>query len=131
MQRLLDIGFTKSGYWVRTESGIERRIELNTDATNILYSFISDDELLYVGKTVQQLKKRMYGYQKPYATQTTNIRVNDLIKKRLDSGRPVDIYAFSDHGLLNFGVFHLNIAAGLEDSIIATINPPWNKTGKI
>ena len=130
MQRLLDIGFTKSGHWARTESGIERRIKQNADAINILYCFISDNEMLYVGKTVQQLKKRMYGYQKPSNSQATNIRVNDLIIKRLDSGCPVDIYALPDHGLLHFGAFHLNLAAGLEDSIIATINPPWNKTGK-
>jgi len=36
-----------------------------------------------------------------------------------------------DNGLLHFGDFHVNLAAGLEDSIIKTLNPLWNKTGKV
>jgi hypothetical protein len=130
MQRLLDIGFRLSGCWVRSDSGIECKIEENGEKRNILYSFISDGEVLYVGKTVQALKKRMYGYQNPGPTQTTNIRGNKNIMDVLDSGSEVEIYALPDNGLLHFGVFHVNLAAGLEDSIISALNPVWNKTGR-
>jgi len=32
----------------------------------------------------------------------------------------------ADHGLLHYGGFHVNLAAGLEDSLIRDLNPPWN-----
>ena len=31
-----------------------------------------------------------------------------------------------DTGLLRYGGFHINLAAGLEDSLISDISPPWN-----
>ena len=130
MKRLLHIGFQFSGRWLRSKSGIECRIEENGDKKNILYSFISEEEILYVGKTTRTLKKRMYGYQNPGPTQTTNTKGNQNIMNLLDSGREVEIYALPDNGLLHFGVFHVNLAAGLEDSIISTVNPVWNKTGR-
>jgi hypothetical protein len=83
--------------------------------------------VLYVGKTTQQLKKRLYGYQNPRSTQATNLRGNAAISKELSDGRSVIIYALPDNGLLKFGGFHLNLAAGLEDSLINDLRPPWNK----
>ena len=71
----------------------------------------------------------MYGYQKPGATQTTNIKNNDLIKEFLLRGEAVDILALPDHGLLHYGTFHINLAAGLEDSLVSVLNPEWNRTG--
>jgi len=71
----------------------------------------------------------MYGYQNPGPTQSTNIKGNQKIGDLLNDGNQVDIYALPDNGLLHFGVFHINLAAGLEDNIVTTLNPPWNKTG--
>ena len=96
------------------------------DSSNILYAFISDGEVLYVGKTTQTLQKRIYGYQKPGPTQFTNIKGNKLLRELLTEGKSVSIYALPDDGLHRIGSFHLNLAAGLEDSIIATLKPKWN-----
>jgi hypothetical protein len=41
----------------------------------------------------------------------------------------VEIYALPDNGLLRYGGFHVNLAAGLEDSIVRDLNPPWNRLG--
>ena len=38
----------------------------------------------------------------------------------------MDILALPDNGLLHYGQFHVSLAAGLEDSIISVIAPPWN-----
>ena len=68
----------------------------------------------------------MFVYQKPNQDQRTNWRnrlaIVDLIKR----GEPVEILALADSGLLRYGSFYLNPAAGLEDSIIQTIKPEWN-----
>jgi len=129
MNRLLDIGFRKVGTWDQTESGIAYTLDDCADARNILYSFVCGQTVLYVGKTVQPLKKRMYGYQNPGPTQSTNIKGNRNISDLLSDGKQVDIFALPDNGLLHFGAFHINLAAGLEDSIVKTLNPVWNKTG--
>lgn len=41
----------------------------------------------------------------------------------------MEIHVLPDNGLLYYGGFHVNLAAGLEDSLVATIRPVWNKTG--
>ncbi|MBU4273293.1 MAG: GIY-YIG nuclease family protein [Planctomycetes bacterium] len=129
MKRLIDIGFRKVGEWNLTQSGIEYSLHDCADARNILYCFVCEQAVLYVGKTVQSLKKRMYGYQNPGPTQSTNIKGNKNICSLLADGKQVNIFALPDNGLLHFGGFHINLAAGLEDSIVKTLNPSWNKTG--
>ena len=71
----------------------------------------------------------MYGYQNPGPTQSTNIKGNKNIGDLLAGRKQVEIYALPDNGLLHFGVFHINLAAGLEDSIVKTLCPEWNRTG--
>ena len=129
MDELINIGFRKVGTWEQTQTGIQFSLFEHADARNILYCFVSDEVVLYVGKTVQPLKKRMYGYLNPGPTQSTNIRGNKNIGDLLAGGKQVEIYALPDDGLLHFGVFHINLAAGLEDSIVKTLQPEWNKTG--
>ena len=130
LSKLTDIGFKKVGIWSLVNCEPELLIEAEGDSANILYSFVVDGVPKYIGKTVQPLKKRMYGYRKPAATQSTNIRNNGNIKSALESGSSIELYVLPDHGLLHFGEFHLNLAAGLEDSIVSSLSPEWNSVGK-
>jgi hypothetical protein len=68
----------------------------------------------------------MGGYKRPAPSQTTNVRNKARIMALLRSGAAVDILALPDNGLLHYGQFHLNLAAGLEDSIIRLLSPEWN-----
>ncbi len=127
MNRLLQIGFRCVGHWkLENEEPIYELTSL-MDTRNILYSFISNGEVKYIGKTVQPLKKRMYGYQNPGPTQSTNIKNNERIRQLLLNGEAVDIFALPDNGLLHYGGFHINLAAGLEDSLISELSPDWNR----
>jgi len=126
MNRLLEIGFAPAGHWLlRGENVIYELANFGTQR-NILYAFVCDGEVKYVGKTVQTLRSRMNGYQTPGNGQTTNIRNNALIKASLRQGTTVEILALPDSGLMHYGQFHLNLAAGLEDSIINVLKPEWN-----
>lgn len=129
LQRLLDIGFRKVGEWKLANGEVASTLNAEADSRNILYAFESEAEVLYVGKTTQPLKARMYGYQNPGPTQSTNIRNNKNLKERLALGGSVSILVLPDHGLLKYGGFHLNLAAGLEDSIVSELKPKWNKAG--
>jgi hypothetical protein len=130
LSKLVKIGFRKVGVWSLANGEPELAIDAEADSENILYSFVVDGIPKYIGKTVQPLKKRMYGYRKPAVTQSTNIRNNSNIKSALENGAAIELYVLPDHGLLHFGEFHLNLAAGLEDSIVSSLSPEWNSVGK-
>ena len=128
--KLAAIGFRKVGEWKGNGAAITFSLQDCAGATNVLYAFVTGEAILYVGKTTMPLKRRMYGYQNPGPTQSTNIKANQLIRSVLEGSTRIEIYALPDNGLLHFGQFHLNLAAGLEDSIIADLRPEWNRTGK-
>jgi hypothetical protein len=130
MNKLLNIGFINVGHWTIINNTLKYHLTSNQVTKNVLYSFISNGIIKYIGKTTMQLTKRMYGYQNPGPSQTTNIRVNGKIKELLQSDQPVDIFILVDNGLLKYGDFKINLAAGLEDTLIYQINPEWNFSGK-
>ena len=86
LEELTEIGFRKVGDVILTEENIDFKIFEEADSRNILYSFIVDGEPVYVGKTVQPLKRRMYGYKSPGKTQATNIRNNANLRTVLQKG---------------------------------------------
>lgn len=125
MQRLIDIGFKKVGYWFLKDNKIS--FDVTSDGkTNILYAYIIDSEVMYVGKSSRTLKERLGNYKNPEPSQKTNMRINSFIKDNLLSGRKVIIYEYSKESDLRIGVFKVDISAGLEESIIKIINPKWN-----
>lgn len=126
LAKLEEIGFTLVGSWKSVEKGINCDLSELADYSNALYAFSVEDDLVYIGKTTQTLRKRFAGYRNPSSTQATNTKNNQKIRQALDQGKRVDIYIFRDMGLLHYGDFHLNLAAGLEDSLILDLDPPWN-----
>lgn len=129
LARLEHMGFRRAGTWQNSGGSPQCLLTECADAENILYAFVVDGVVVYIGKTVQALKRRMYGYQRPSPTQSTNIKGNKFISEALSASRSVEIYALPDNGLLYYGGFHVNLAAGLEDSLVSTLKPAWNKAG--
>jgi hypothetical protein len=129
LERLEAIGFRRVGVWMIQDERITLTLDECGNSKNILYSFVIDQEPVYIGKTVQKLKQRLYGYANPGPTQSTNIRGNKNISESIANGKTVEIFALPDHGLLYFGGFHLNLAAALEDSLVLSLRPIWNMTG--
>jgi hypothetical protein len=130
MNRLLEIGFVSVGHWTIQENTLKYILATHHTSKNVLYSFISNGHIKYIGKTKLELSQRMYGYQNPGPTQSTNKRVHSEIKKSLLNDEPVDIFILADNGLLRYGNFIINLASGLEDTLIYVINPKWNLSGR-
>jgi hypothetical protein len=127
LARLTNIGFTVAGAWKLDGEGIACELDDRAAAArNVLYAFAADGHLMYVGKTVQSLRARMNGYRNPAPTQSTNIKNHNNIRQSLEQGRLVEVYVLPDNGLLQYGKFHVNLAAGLEDSVVRELDPPWN-----
>jgi len=126
MNALLEIGFRRVGKWQLEEETLALQISEMAEVKPVLYAFAVSGKLMYVGKTVQALEKRLYGYLKGGSTQRTNIRVRGEIETLLRDISHVDIYAFEDKNPQKIGKFRLNIPAALEDDIIKQLRPPWN-----
>jgi GIY-YIG catalytic domain. len=127
LKRLLAIGFTIAGRWVLSADG---RIDFDPQsldsADDVLYAFVVDGELMYIGKTTKGLTSRMSNYKNAHSSQPTNTRNQKRIRECLLRNQSVEIYVLPDNGLLKYGGFHINLATGLEDSLIKELNPPWN-----
>ena len=126
MNRLLEIGFQTAGHWTLVDGELSLNLLRHGSRRNVLYAFVSDGEVKYVGKTIQTLATRLYGYRNPGESQTTNVKNSRLIRELLYAGVAVEILALPDNGLLHYGQFHVNLAAGLEDNIIDVLRPEWN-----
>jgi hypothetical protein len=128
-ERLENMGFKEYGKWEIEDEKLKCDLSADAAAQNVLYAFISGGEVLYIGKTVRSLKKRMYNYQNPGDTQPTSKRCHKLIHAAAISGKVIKVFALPDNGLLSYGGFHVNLAAGLEDNLIKELKPTWNITG--
>jgi hypothetical protein len=76
MNRLVEIGFQQAGHWLLQGGKISFELSRLATQRNILYAFVCDGEVKYIGKTVSPLATRMSGYRHPSPSQTTNVRNN-------------------------------------------------------
>ena len=127
LQQLVNIGFEEVGHWFLEADQVTFALNKSAKEANILYSFVVDGEVKYIGKSVQTLHKRMYLYKQGGDSQKTNIRNKADINACLVKGQQVKIYVLVPDLQMEYKGMPINIAAGLEDNIILKLKPEWNK----
>ena len=130
MKKLTEIGFKKVGKWSFENNSFQYELNENYTTRNILYSFVIENEIKYIGKSVKTISQRLNGYRKPNISQRTNFRLNNLIIEKLGEEKEVEIYLFEDNAELSYKGKKINLSAGLEDNLIAEFLPEWNYLGK-
>ncbi len=130
MKKLTEIGFKKVGKWSFENNLFQYELNENYTSKNILYSFVIENEIKYIGKSVKTITQRLNGYRRPNISQRTNFRLNNLIIEKLRKGKEVEIYLFEDNAELSYKGKKINLSAGLEDNLIAEHLPEWNTLGK-
>ncbi|WP_234837471.1 GIY-YIG nuclease family protein [Sinorhizobium meliloti] len=131
---LLNLGFVDVGKWQPKGDSIAYDLdgadasasEVLLDAPNALYAFVRDDQVVYIGKTARSIRKRFVGYCRPGKTQATNQRCHRNIKAAIAEGTEIRIFVFTPITHLRYSDFEINLAAGLEDSLIREFDPSWN-----
>jgi hypothetical protein len=131
---LLNLGFVDTAVWKIDGGKLHYELtglhavanQIRFDTKNALYACVRDDDVMYIGTTARTIRKRFVGYCNPGKRQATNIRCNKKIQELLDQGLETKIFVFNPIADLRYSEFELNIAAGLEDSLIAAFEPPWN-----
>lgn len=131
---LLNLGFVDVGRWELSGDFIAYEFDgedadanqILFDASNALYAFVRGERVLYIGKTARSIRKRYVGYCRPGKRQATNLRCHHNIKTAIAEGLEIRIFAFAPITHLQYADFEINLAAGLEDSLIRAFDPPWN-----
>jgi hypothetical protein len=133
---LLQIGFVDVASWRRGAEAprLEYHFhEHNADigeacfrASNVLYAFVANEDVKYIGKTTKSARTRFIGYRTPSERQITNWKCNRAINEILAQNGEVRIYIFAPDSQLRYGEFSINLAAGLEDALVARFSPLWN-----
>jgi hypothetical protein len=126
LDALISLGFEKCGKWTINGEELQLQLERYQHECDVLYSFVVEDTVLYIGKSVRTLKQRLYGYLRPGNSQRTNIANHERLVSLLASKPEVDIYALVPGEPIEFRGWRLNVAAGLEDVLIEKLRPPWN-----
>ncbi|MBZ9884322.1 GIY-YIG nuclease family protein [Mesorhizobium sp. CA10] len=135
---LLNIGFVDVAGWQAAGDVIAYELDgadaeanqVLLDAPNALYAFVNGDQVLYIGKTARSIRKRYIGYCRPGKGQATNQRCHRNIKMAITKGTEIRILVFTPISHLRYADFEINLAAGLEDSLIRAFDPPWNGKDK-
>jgi len=126
LQKLISLGFEQVGRWFWDGDDLSFELNQHQSERDILYAFVVDGEVKYLGKSTQTLHKRIYLYKNCNPSQRTNIRVREKLRACLKNGSQVLIYAFVQKMPLMYQDIPINLAAGLEDNLIASIKPEWN-----
>jgi hypothetical protein len=132
MQRLIDPGFKKVGAWKLKDDGeIKYTLISNAETCNVVYCFVSEGKIKYVGKTANPFSLRLESYYKPGANKSTDIHVHERIIAQLNRNKAVTIWLLIDKGNLKFRKYTLNLADALEMVLIKNIEHKiWNKQGR-
>lgn len=95
-----------------------------------VYAFAINGVVQYVGPASRSLRQRLGFYRKPGPSQTTNIRLNELIRGHLEDDAVVQIFLAhpTDH---EWNGFKVRGAEGLEAGLIAEFDLPWNMRGSV
>lgn len=136
MLGLLAIGLEDAARWqidgkkLKTVGDKKARWRNLCDVPNTLYAFNSGEEVLYIGKTTQTLKKRFVGYCDPGNGRATNYKCHKGIRELLSRGEEVRILVLPSDSSLKWNGIKTNLAAGLEDNLVKTFKPKWNGSNK-
>lgn len=120
-------GFRRIGEW---KLASDYGFELTDPAPNeaVVYAFVVDDVVCYVGVTLTTLHTRMGHYRRGNENMRTSQRVKGLILDALRGGRVVELLVAIPKPA-EWHSMPVNMAAGLEAGLISHILPPWNIRG--
>ena len=129
LEMLLQLGFEQTGEWQLRFDQIYFHLERHGNERNILYAFVVDETIMYIGKSTQTLSQRMNGYKNPGSTQNTNIGNHAHIRRILEEKGRIMIYVFVQKEDVVYRGVKVNLSAGLEDNLNILLKPSWKNLG--
>lgn len=126
VDRLLKSGFQHASLWTLSDG--ELCLDRPLPKAAGVYAMAKDGVALYVGVATVSLAKRVHFYTKPGLTQTTNQRLNRLIKTELEEDCQIELYVAVPPDM-EWNGLPVSGPAGLEHGLIKAFALPWNERG--
>jgi hypothetical protein len=125
VEELVAGGFAFSGRWILSDAG-----ELKLDGSLVkdagVYAFAVEGVVIYVGVSTKSLADRLKLYAKPGSSQSTNLRLNGIIKDELHTFPFIEIYTATPPDS-EWNGLPVSGTSGLEQGLIRKYALPWNK----
>ncbi|AXI24947.1 hypothetical protein CFE53_01765 [Methanofervidicoccus sp. A16] len=127
---LRNYGFVKVGRWKLNEnikSGIDFEL-MDFKEERVIYAFVVDGETKYIGiceSSKRTLEDRMIKFKYSQGG-GTNKRIADEIKKCLENGKTVEIFALKLELVVQYKGLEVDLIRGLEYPLIEKLDPEWN-----
>lgn len=132
MNTLLEHGFIKLLDLSIGESGrIDRTQTKSSDLCYLIYAFVINDDIVYIGQT-KNLFKRMDSYCNGKYWKNTNkshIKKSSMLEDAIKAGHKVSLYIRHCHKLVFTNPSGSNVLSSMdqdESKYIKMFNPPWN-----
>jgi hypothetical protein len=97
-----------------------------TARRGVLYAFCSGEKPLFIGKTIGTLSKRLADIKEAQGSSSPR-KMHEAIRRLISSGKEVRILVLAKDVPLSWGGFSLDLAAGIEKSLVSFFLPPWNR----
>lgn len=130
VETLRAVGFVAGGRWRLMGEALVAELDAHASARDILYAFVAQGRVLYLGVSTRTLAQRMRGYIAPGPSQQTNLANHARLRAALAEGAEIAIWVLAPSEPVIYNGVALNIAAGLEGPLIALLQPPWNRLGR-
>jgi len=112
------------GHWKKAAKGIDYSIDKKWAKLPVVYVFVdSNDQVLYVGRTVLSLEDALNRIKRGHAAQETNHRIHNHLVEHLQKGRSVEIFAYTNSKA------HTDPTSFLDEfktELLQQISPLWN-----
>jgi hypothetical protein len=123
-QTLFDAGFRRASGWALDDTGLLILTDALPKEVGV-YAFVRAGVVMYVGVATMGLAKRIYFYARPGVSQRTSLRLNDIIRRELQSAAEIDVLIAQPEDMQWHGL-PVHGAAGLELGLIKAYALPWN-----
>lgn len=121
IKHLQRAGFKKAGVLTLHHRALGLMVQKPLLERQVLYALVVDDhDVVFIGRS-------SCGLERPLLHEGFKAWQKEA-RLALRNGRTIEVYSMSDPGNLWMRGFALNLPAGLEDSMIRELRPPWNET---
>lgn len=121
-------GFKEVGHWKKAIKGLDFSLDRKWAKLPGVYVFIdSNDQVLYIGRTVSNLEKALNRIRHGDETQETNHRIHNHLVEHLQKGHSAEILAYVN------SKDHSDLAAFFDDfktKLLLHTSPIWNLQGR-
>jgi len=121
---LLSKGFKEVGHWKKAAKGLDYSIDKKWAKLPAIYVFVdSNDQVLYVGRTVLGLEDALNRIKRGYAAQVTNHRIHNHLVEHLQKGHSAEILAYTNSR------DHTDLVSFLDEfksELLQQTSPLWN-----